>query len=193
MPLGKPPEFKVSAGSSTPPYRLQCRRSAFIMAGSMDALIDLLKHNPLMPREDVARLLGLSVEEVNARIAQLESDGVIIGYQTVINREKWNPDTVTAVIEVKITPERDGGFDRIASRIAKFEEVQSCYLMSGGYDLLVLVEADTLRQVATFVAEKLSTIDSVISTATRFRLKTYKENGAFHHFDTAPERLSVSP
>jgi DNA-binding Lrp family transcriptional regulator len=172
---------------------LQCRAVVSIISGSMDALIDLLKHNPLMPREDVARLLGLSVEEVKARIAQLESDGVIIGYQTVINREKWNPDTVTAVIEVKITPERDGGFDRIASRIAKFEEVQSCYLMSGGYDLLVLVEADNLRQVATFVAEKLSTIESVLSTATRFRLKTYKENGAFHHFDTAPERLSVSP
>lgn len=159
----------------------------------MDALIDLLKHNPLMPREDVARLLGLSVEEVNARIDQLERDGVIIGYQTVINREKWNPDTVTAVIEVKITPERDGGFDRIASRIARFEEVQSCYLMSGGYDLLVHVEAETLRQVATFVAEKLSTIDSVVSTATRFRLKTYKENGAFHLLETTPERLSVSP
>ncbi len=159
----------------------------------MDALIDLLKHNPLMAREDVARLLGLTVEDVNARIAALERDGVIIGYQTVINREKWNPDTVTAVIEVKITPERDGGFDRIASRISKFEEVQSCYLMSGGYDLLVLVEAGNLRQVASFVAEKLSTIEAVVSTATRFRLKTYKENGAFHHFDVAPERLSVSP
>ena len=159
----------------------------------MDALIDLLKHNPLMAREDVARLLGMTVDEVQARIAELERDGVILGYQTVINRDKWDPDTVTAVIEVKITPERDGGFDRIASRIAKFDEVQSCYLMSGGYDLLVLVEADNLRQVASFVAEKLSTIEAVVSTATRFRLKTYKENGAFHHFDTAPERLSISP
>jgi DNA-binding Lrp family transcriptional regulator len=159
----------------------------------MDALIDLLKHNPLMAREDVSRLLGIPVDEVNARIAQLEKDGVILGYQTVINRDKWDPDTVTAVIEVKITPERDGGFDRIASRIAKFDEVLSCYLMSGGYDLLVLVEADNLRQVASFVAEKLSTIEAVVSTATRFRLKTYKENGAFHHFDTTPERLSVSP
>ncbi len=159
----------------------------------MDALLDLLKHNPLMPREDLAKLLGLTVDEVNDRIAQLERDGVIIGYQTVINRDRWNPDVVTAVIEVKITPERDGGFDRIASRIAKFEEVQSCYLMSGGYDLLVLIEADNLRQIASFVAEKLSTIDAVVSTATRFRLKTYKENGAFHDLDSAPERLSVSP
>jgi DNA-binding Lrp family transcriptional regulator len=164
-----------------------------MIPGPMQPLIALLQHNPLMPRADLARLLDVSVEEVNARIEELERDGVIIGYQTVINREKWNPDTVTAVIEVKITPERDGGFDRIASRISKFEEVQSCYLMSGGYDLLVLIEAGNLRQIASFVAEKLSTIDAVVSTATRFRLKTYKENGAFHHFESAPERLAVSP
>lgn len=159
----------------------------------MENLIALLQHNPLMPRADLARLLAMSEEDVNARIAQLEKEGVILGYQTVINREMWNPDTVTAVIEVKVTPERDGGFDRIASRISKFDEVQSCYLMSGGYDLLVLVEADNLRQVAAFVSEKLSTIEAVVSTATRFRLKTYKENGAFHHFETTAERLAVSP
>jgi DNA-binding Lrp family transcriptional regulator len=159
----------------------------------MQNLIALLQHNPLMPRADLARLLALPEAEVNAKIAELENDGVILGYQTVINREKWNPDTVTAVIEVKITPEREGGFDRIASRISKFDEVQSCYLMSGGYDLLVLVEAENLRQVAAFVSEKLSTIESVVSTATRFRLKTYKENGAFHHIETTAERLSVSP
>lgn len=164
-----------------------------MIRGSMDALIELIKHNPLMPREDVAKLLGLTVEDVNSRIAELEASGVIVGYQTVINREKWDPETVTAVIEVKITPERDGGFDRVASRIAKFDEVESCYLMSGGYDLLVHVEADNLREVATFVAEKLSTLDAVVSTATRFRLKTYKENGAFHDVEVAPERLSVSP
>ena len=158
----------------------------------MEALIQLLQQNALIPRDEAARLLDLSLEEVNARIAQLEKDGVIIGYQTVINREKWNPDTVTAIIEVKITPERDGGFDRIAQRIAKFDEVKSCYLVSGGYDLLVLVEARTLREVAAFVAEKLSTIDAVQSTGTHFRLKTYKENGVFHHFESAPERLSVS-
>lgn len=159
----------------------------------MERLIELLQHNPTMPRPDLAALLGLSVDEVNARIAELEADGVIIGYQTILNREKWNPDTVTAVIEVKITPERDGGFDRIADRIAKFQEVQSCYLMSGGYDLLVLVESSNLREVASFVAQKLSTIEAVVSTATRFRLKTYKENGAFHVLETMPERLAVTP
>lgn len=159
----------------------------------MEALIDLLQKNALTPREDIARMLDMTVEQVEAAIAGLEHEGIILGYQAIINREKWDTDAVTAVIEVKITPERDGGFDRIAARIAKFEEVQTCYLMSGGYDLLIVVEAKSLRGVAGFVAEKLSTIEAVQATATHFRLKTYKENGAFHHFEQAPERLAVSP
>jgi DNA-binding Lrp family transcriptional regulator len=159
----------------------------------MEALIDLLQKNALIPREDIARLLDLTTDQVEQEISRLEREGVILGYQTIINREKWDTDIVTAVIEVKITPEREGGFDRVASRIAKFDEVQTCYLMSGGYDLLIVVEAENLRGVAAFVAEKLSTIEAVQATATHFRLKTYKENGAFHHFEQAPERLSVSP
>jgi DNA-binding Lrp family transcriptional regulator len=159
----------------------------------MEALIDLLQKNALTPREDIARMLDMTVEQVDAAIARLEHEGIILGYQAIINREKWDTDVVTAVIEVKITPERDGGFDRIAARIAKFEEVQTCYLMSGGYDLLIVVEAKSLRGVAAFVAEKLSTIEAVQATATHFRLKTYKENGAFHQIDLAPERLAVSP
>jgi DNA-binding Lrp family transcriptional regulator len=159
----------------------------------MEALIELLQKNALIPREDIARQLELTTEQVEQEISRLEREGVILGYHTIINREKWDTDIVTAVIEVKITPEREGGFDRIASRIAKFDEVQTCYLMSGGYDLLIVVEAENLRGVAAFVAEKLSTIDAVQATATHFRLKTYKENGAFHHFEHAPERLSVSP
>lgn len=159
----------------------------------MDSLIRLLQQNAQTPREDLARLLGRSVTEVNAAIAQLENDGVVLGYQAIINREKWEPDTVTAMIEVKITPERDGGFDRVAERIAKFEEVRSCYLVSGGYDLLLVVESRTLREVASFVAEKLSTIGAVQATATHFRLKTYKENGTYHALESARERLAVSP
>jgi DNA-binding Lrp family transcriptional regulator len=159
----------------------------------MEALIDLLQKNALTPREDIARMLDMTVDQVEAEIARLEHEGIILGYQTIINREKWETDTVTAVIEAKITPERDGGFDRIASRIAKFEEVKTCYLMSGGYDLLIIVEAQNLRAIAGFVAEKLSTIEAVQATATHFRLKTYKENGTFHHFEQAPERLAVSP
>ena len=159
----------------------------------MEAIIDLLQQNALMPRADMAKLLDMTTEDVEARIASLERDGVILGYQAIINREKWESEKVTAVIEVKITPERDGGFDRVASRIAKFEEVQGCYLVSGGYDLLIIVEAANLRGAAAFVAEKLSTIDAVQATATHFRLKTYKENGAFHQLESAQERLAVSP
>lgn len=160
---------------------------------SMDALIELLQKDALMPREDIARLLDLSLDEVNTEIARLEKDGVILGYQAIVNREKWGTDLVTAVIEVKVTPERGGGFDQIASRLAKFDEVKTCYLMSGGYDLLVIVEAENLRAIAGFVAEKLSTLGVVQASASHFRLKTYKENGAFHQFDQAPERLQVSP
>lgn len=159
----------------------------------MEALIDLLQKNALMPRADIARMLNLTVEQVEAEIARLEHEGVILGYQAIVNREKWDTDVVTAVIEVKITPERDGGFDRIASRIAKFEEVQTCYLMSGGHDLLIVIEGKNLRAIAGFVAEKLSTIEAVQATATHFRLKTYKENGAFHLIEQSSERLSVSP
>ena len=159
----------------------------------MEALIELLQKNALTPREDIAKMLDMTVEQVAEEVSRLENEGVILGYQTIINREKWGTDIVPAVIEVKITPERDGGFDRIASRIAKFDEVQTCYLMSGGYDLLIVVEAQNLRGVAAFVAEKLSTIEAVQATGTHFRLKTYKENGAFHHIELAPERLAVSP
>jgi DNA-binding Lrp family transcriptional regulator len=162
-------------------------------ASSMEAIIDLLEKNALMPRDEMAKLLGMSRADLDAKIAKLEADGVILGYQAVVNREKWDTENVSAVIEVKITPERDGGFDRIASRIARFDEVQSCYLVSGGYDLLIIVEARNLRAAAAFVAEKLSTIDAVQSTATHFRLKTYKENGTFHLFEPTSERLSVSP
>ena len=107
--------------------------------------------------------------------------------------EKIGAQLVTAIIEVKITPEREGGFDRLADRIAKFEQVQSCYLMSGGYDLMVVVEGKNLREVASFVSEKLSPLGGVIATATHFRLKTYKENGQLHTAIDAPARLAVSP
>lgn len=159
----------------------------------MDSLIRLLRQNSAIPRAELARQLGQSEAEVAAKIAKLESDGTILGYQAVVNREKYDADAVTAVIEVRVTPEREGGFDRIANRIAGFEEVESVYLMSGGYDLLVIVDGRSLREVASFVADKLSTIEAVQSCATRFRLKTYKENGLLHAAEEAPERLSVTP
>ena len=159
----------------------------------MDPLLTLLQHDALASRADLAAQLDTSVEDVEKRIAAYETDGVIIGYQTIIDSEKAGDQFVTAVIEVKITPEREGGFDRMAERIGKFREVRSCYLMSGGYDLLVFVEGKTLREVASFVSEKLSPLGGVISTATHFRLKAYKENGVFLAGGEKVERLAVSP
>lgn len=159
----------------------------------MDSLIRILRQNSAISRADLARQLGLTEADVTDKIAKLEADGMILGYHAVINSEMWDAEAVTAAIEVRVTPEREGGFDRIANRIAGFEEVESVYLMSGGYDLLVIVNGDTLREVASFVASKLSTIEAVQSCATRFRLKTYKENGLLHALEEIPERLSISP
>ena len=159
----------------------------------MDSLIRLLRQNSATPRADLARQLGVSEADLAARIETLEKEGTILGYQAVINREKWDPDAVTAVIEVRVTPEREGGFDRVANRIARFEEVEGVYLMSGGHDLLVVVEGRNLREVASFVADKLSTIDAVQSCATHLRMKTYKENGRVLVSEEAPERLAVTP
>jgi len=159
----------------------------------MDPLIQLLRQNARTPLADLARELNLSESVVAERIARLESDGVLLGYQAVVDSQKVSGSIVTAVVEVKITPERGGGFDRLADRIAKFSEVQSCYLMSGGYDLLVILEGHSLQDIATFIAEKLSTIKGVISTATRFRLKTYKENGVSLTREVKAERLAVTP
>jgi len=159
----------------------------------MDPIIHILRQNGRITVEDIARELNLPAATVSDRIARLEEEGVILGYHAVIDLQKAHDNLVTAVVEVKITPERGGGFDRLASRIAKFQEVQGCYLMSGGYDLLVIVEGNTLQEIATFIAEKLSTIKGVISTATRFRLKTYKENGVSLTREEKSERLAVTP
>jgi DNA-binding Lrp family transcriptional regulator len=159
----------------------------------MDPLLELLHQNSNTPREDLARMLNLSVAEVNQRIERYEKERVILAYQAVVDPEKIDADAVTAFIEVSITPERGGGFDRLAERIARFDEVKSCWLMSGGYDLAVMLEASNLREVARFVSEKLSTVEGVVSTATRFRLKTYKQNGMLLSQPAIDERLPVTP
>lgn len=159
----------------------------------MDPLLKLLQENAAAKPGDLAKMLNLPEAEVTAKIKRYESERVILGYRAILNDEKIGIDSVRAVIEVKITPERGGGFDRLAERIAKYTEVRSCYLMSGGYDLLVVVEGDNLREVARFVAEKLATIQGVISTATHFMLKAYKENGILIAEDGSEERLAVSP
>src|SRR4030088_100860 len=122
----------------------------------MDPLLEILHQNSQTPRDEIAKMLNISVADVERRIAQYEKDGVILAYQIVVDPEKVDADEVTAFIEVSITPERGGGFDRLAERIARFDEVKSCWLMSGGYDLAIMVEGSNLREIARFVSEKLS-------------------------------------
>jgi DNA-binding Lrp family transcriptional regulator len=159
----------------------------------MDELLSLLRKNARTSLEDLARELALPVKEVARRLEELEGDGTIVGYQAIVDPQKRAAQVVTSVVEVRITPERGGGFDRMANRIAQFAQVQSCYLMSGGYDLLVVVEGTTLQEIASFIAEKLSTLKGVISTSTHFRLKAYKENGVLLTRAVEPQRLAVAP
>jgi DNA-binding Lrp family transcriptional regulator len=159
----------------------------------MEPLLKLLRENASLKANQLAAMLNLPEAEVAAKIRAYESDHIVLGYRAILNEEKLGVETVRAVIEVKITPERGGGFDRLAERIAKYAEVQSCYLMSGGYDLLVFVEGNNLREVATFVSQKLATIQGVISTATHFILKPYKEQGVLMKCEVNEERLAVTP
>src|SRR5436309_12004159 len=159
----------------------------------MDSLLTLLRENAHLAPAQLSRMLNLPEAEVATKIKGYENDRVILGYRTILNEEKLGRDIVRAVIEVKITPEREGGFNRLADRIAKYNEVSSCYLMSGGYDLLVVIEGATLREVATFVSEKLATIQGVISTATHFMLKPYKDQGILMKREQTEERLAVTP
>jgi DNA-binding Lrp family transcriptional regulator len=159
----------------------------------MDPLIQLLTINSNRSAAELAGILSLSEDEVRRRIAAAEADGTILGYNAVVDRQKAGQSGVTALVEVKITPEREGGFDRLARRIAKFDQVRECFLMSGGYDLAILVEGKDLLDVANFIAEKLSTLGGVLSTATHFQLKAYKQAGFLVNAGADEERLPVSP
>jgi DNA-binding Lrp family transcriptional regulator len=159
----------------------------------MEPLLKLLHENASIKPEMLAKMLNQSEAEVAAKIKEYESSRIILGYRAILNDEKIGGDVVRAVIEVKITPERGGGFDRLAERIAKHSEVRSCYLMSGGFDLMVVVEGANLREVASFVSQKLSTIQGVISTATHFMLRIYKEQGMLSSGKEQEERLAVTP
>jgi DNA-binding Lrp family transcriptional regulator len=159
----------------------------------MDPLIQLLAINSNRSTAELAGILSLTEDEVRRRIAAAEADGTILGYNAVVDRQKAGHRGVTALVEVKITPEKEGGFDRLARRIAKFDQVRECFLMSGGYDLAILVEGKDLLDVANFIAEKLSTIGGVLSTATHFQLKAYKQAGFLVNANADEERLPVSP
>ena len=157
---------------------------------TQDALLKLLEADARLSDQQIADRLGVDVATVAAKRAALEKAGRIVGYQAIVNDDG---EGVSAFIEVRCTPERGGGFDRLATRISRFDEVKSCFLISGGFDLLVLVEAQDLMSVARFVSEKLSSMDGVLSTATHFRLKTYKNNGLLFTQEPAHERLTVIP
>jgi len=159
----------------------------------MDELLKILQANATESHENIAKMLNLSVAEVKQRIAKYEKDGVIRGYQAILNEDQLGLDTVTAVIEVKVSPQREGGFNTVAERISRFPEVRSAYLMSGTYDVLLFVEGHNLRQVAAFVSERLSPLEGVLSTSTHFMLKTYKRLGVLMESGQAEERLSVAP
>ena len=159
----------------------------------MNPLLKLLASDASLSAPQLAAMLNLTETEVRTQIKQAEQDRLVLGYRAVLNEEKLGRDLVRAMIEVKITPERGGGFDKLAERIAKYSEVRSCHLMSGGYDLLVEVEGSNLREVASFVSEKLSTIQGVLSTATHFVLRAYKEQGVLMAQVPADERLAVTP
>ncbi len=158
-----------------------------------EKVLSLLRENARLTAADIALRVGLSAETVESIIRELEAAGVICGYTAILNESELEGTKVKALIEVKVTPQRDGGFDQAARRIARYPEVSSVYLVSGNFDLLVTVEGDSLQEVASFVSEKLSTIDGVLSTSTAFLLKKYKESGRILHHDEEYERLKICP
>ncbi|HEY4984490.1 MAG TPA: Lrp/AsnC family transcriptional regulator [Verrucomicrobiae bacterium] len=160
----------------------------------MNPVLKLLLEGGSLNTAQMAQVLNLSEAEVNRQLEQLKQERVLLGFRPVLNLSEEDSGTVRAVIEVRITPERGGGFNRLAERISRFDEVESCYLMSGGYDLLVFVSGSSLQKVAAFVSEKLATVEGVISTATHFMLRSYKEHG-FLLEGKAEEnhRLKVAP
>ncbi len=159
----------------------------------MDELLKILKNNALETPANIAKMLNLSEDEVRKRITEYEEQGIIRGYQAIVNEDQLKIDKVTAVIEVKVSPEREGGFNHVASRISRFKEVQSVYLVSGDFDLLLFVVGSDLKEVAFFVSGKLATIDGVHATATHFMLKTYKHHGVMMETQDEYERLKITP
>ena len=155
-------------------------------------ILEILSEDARRHVKQIAVMTGAGEDEVRQAIAKLERDRIIIKYPAMINWDRVRDDIVQALIEVKVTPQRDEGFDVIAQKIYSFDEVKSCYLMSGAFDLLVIVEGTNIKQTALFVAEKLSTLENVLSTATHFVLKKYKQDGAIVESGYEDDRLSIS-
>ena len=158
-----------------------------------ERILTIIEKNSRINLKELAIMLGTEEIEVANALQEMETDGIICGYHTMINWDKTGIEKVTALIEVRVTPQRGQGFEDIAERIYKYPEVSNVYLMSGGYDLLVLVEARTLKELALFVSEKLSPLEMVTGTATSFVLKRYKEEGVIFDGSQSDNRLVVSP
>ena len=159
----------------------------------MRELLEMLEKNSRMSTSDLASMLGKSEYQVEQDIKRLEKDKIILNYSTIINWEKFGDETVTALISINLTPQREVGFDAIAERIYRFDEVRTVYLMSGSFDLLVIIEGKSLKDVANFVATRLSTIEGVTQTRTYFLLKAYKKDGVIVDDEEQDRRLVVSP
>lgn len=158
-----------------------------------EKILKAIDKNSKLTAEELAVMLGATTEEVTAAIGELEADSIICGYPTLINWDKTEDERVTALIEVKVTPQRGQGFDRIAERIYRFDEVNSVYLMSGGFDLTVIIDGKSMREVANFVSGKLAPMEAVLSTATHFVLKKYKEHGMPLVNEVEDERMLITP
>ncbi len=154
----------------------------------MDNILQLLEEDATLTTRELAAMCGQNEADVKKAIDGYEKEGVILGYKTLIDWDKTEREYVSALIEVKITPQRDRGFDRVAEKIYNYPEVKSLYLMSGGFDLCVLIEGKTMKEVAYFVAQKLATVEDVISTATHFVLRKYKDKGVIYAAPEADER-----
>ena len=157
-----------------------------------EQILTFLEKNSKIDLKELAILLGSSEDVIANEVQKIEEEHIICGYHTLIDWDKTSVDKTTALIEVRVTPQRGQGFDNIAERIYNYPEVQSVYLISGAYDLLVILEGKTLKEVASFVSDKLSTLDTVISTATHFILKKYKDDGIIFTKKTEDERMLVT-
>lgn len=158
-----------------------------------EAILRLIENNSKIDLKELSVMLGESEVDIANEIADMEKEHIICGYTTLINWDKTSDEKVTALIEVKVTPQRGFGFDAIAERIYNYPEIKSVYLMSGGFDFTVIIEGKTMKSVAMFVSEKLAQLDSVISTSTHFVLKKYKDHGTVIEAEQKDERMLVTP
>lgn len=158
-----------------------------------EQILSIIEKNSRIDIKELAVILGMPEIDVANELKKMEEEGVICGYHTLVDWEKTSIEKVTALIEVRVTPQRGQGFDNIAERIYKYPEVHAVYLISGGYDLLVTLEGKSLKEVSNFVSDKLSTLESVLSTATHFILKKYKDHGTILASKTTDERMKITP